>query len=100
MRELALFLKDQVKPDNFVINMLRGKPKASPIGDINIEYYYDFIKGADTEHRTGPLRATQAGLVTPAEMKKAFIIAFGLAVVLGFFLVLKGGISIRTSLRR
>ena len=56
--------------------------------------YYDFVKGADTEHRIGPVRATQAGLVTPAEMKKAFVIAFGLAVVLGFFLVLKGGTPI------
>ena len=52
--------------------------------------YYDFMKGADTEHRIGPTRATSAGLVSPAEMKKAFLIAFGLAIVLGFFLVLKG----------
>jgi len=56
--------------------------------------YYDFIKGADTEHRTGPTRATAAGLVSPGEMKKAFVIAFGLAIVLGFFLVLKGGTPI------
>ncbi len=52
--------------------------------------YYDFVKGADTEHRTGPVRAIGAGLVTPAEMKKAFIITFGLAIIFGGFLVLKG----------
>ena len=56
--------------------------------------YYDFVKGADTEDRTGPVRATAAGLVTPGEMKKAFIVTFGMAVVLGFFLVLKGGVPI------
>ena len=52
--------------------------------------YYDFVKGADTKYRTGPVRATGAGLVTPAEMKRAFVITFGLAIILGFFLVLKG----------
>lgn len=56
--------------------------------------YFDFIKGADTEHRTGPVRVTQAGLVSPVEMKKAFIITFALAVVLGGWLVLEGGMPI------
>lgn len=56
--------------------------------------YYDFVKGADTEDRTGPVRATAAGLVSPGEMKKAFIITFGMAIVLGLFLVLKGGVPI------
>ena len=56
--------------------------------------YYDFIKGADTEKRKGPVRATQAGLVSAAAMKRAFIITFALAVVAGFYLVLKGGIPI------
>ena len=56
--------------------------------------YYDFIKGADTETRTGPVRATQAGLVSPSQMKLAFIITFAIAVLLGFFLVLRGGMPI------
>ena len=56
--------------------------------------YYDFIKGADTEHRTGPVRATQAGLVTPSQMRLAFIITFALAVFIGFFLVRRGGLPI------
>ncbi|MHC4221507.1 MAG: 1,4-dihydroxy-2-naphthoate polyprenyltransferase [Planctomycetota bacterium] len=56
--------------------------------------YYDFLKGADTQHRTGPTRATQAGLVTPTEMEKASIITFALAIRLGCFLVLKGGLPI------
>jgi 1,4-dihydroxy-2-naphthoate octaprenyltransferase len=56
--------------------------------------YYDFVKGADTSQRTGPTRATQAGLVTPAKMKKAFITTFGLTLLLGAYLVLKGGTPI------
>lgn len=53
--------------------------------------YFDFIKGADTQERLGPTRATQAGLVRPEAMKKAFIVAFGLAFLLGIYLVWRGG---------
>jgi 1,4-dihydroxy-2-naphthoate octaprenyltransferase len=53
--------------------------------------YADFLKGADNEKRKGPLRATQAGLVTPAAMKRATYIAFGLAVASGLYLMVRGG---------
>lgn len=53
--------------------------------------YYDFINGADTEKRQGPVRATQAGLVSPAAMKRAFVVVFGLAAAAGAFLAWKGG---------
>jgi len=56
--------------------------------------YYDFVKGADTTDRVGPVRATQAGLVTPAQMRRAFVITFGLAVMLGAYLVWRGGVPI------
>ena len=56
--------------------------------------YYDFIKGADTEKRQGPVRATQAGLVSAAAMKRAFIGVFGLAMAAGLYLVWKGGVPI------
>ncbi len=56
--------------------------------------YYDFVKGADTTDRVGPVRATQAGLVTPAQMRRAFIITFGLALLLGVYLVWRGGVPI------
>ncbi|MBW8015144.1 MAG: 1,4-dihydroxy-2-naphthoate polyprenyltransferase [Planctomycetes bacterium] len=58
--------------------------------------YYDFKKGADTETRIGPTRATQAGLVTPSQMKFAFILTFALAAAAGLYLVYKGGIPILT----
>ncbi|MCK5000303.1 MAG: 1,4-dihydroxy-2-naphthoate polyprenyltransferase [Anaerohalosphaera sp.] len=56
--------------------------------------YYDFMKGADTADRRGPTRATQAGLVSPVAMRNAFLATFGLAVFVGFFLVLRGGVPI------
>ena len=53
--------------------------------------YFDFLKGADTSERVGPLRATQAGLVKPETMRRAFILVFGLAILFGLFLVWRGG---------
>ena len=52
---------------------------------------YDFLHQADTEDRLGPLRVTQAGLVSPQEMKRATAAVFGLAILLGIYLVYLGG---------
>ncbi len=56
--------------------------------------YFDFIKGADTVERTGPVRVTSAGLVTPQEMKLAMVMVFALAVIPGIYLIYRGGIPI------
>ncbi len=53
--------------------------------------YYDFKKGTDTKERLGPLRVTQAGLVSPEAMKRATIIVFTLALLVGIYLVFRGG---------
>ncbi len=53
--------------------------------------YFDYRAGADAGERLGPTRATQAGWVTPEAMKRATIIAFGLAFVAGIYLVGRGG---------
>lgn len=53
--------------------------------------YYDYIKGADAGVRLGPTRLTQAGLIKPSAMKHAAMIAFGLALLIGCYLVWRGG---------
>lgn len=44
MKSLALFLKDKIKPDSIAINLIRGKPRSSNLGEINLKNYFDFIE--------------------------------------------------------
>jgi 1,4-dihydroxy-2-naphthoate polyprenyltransferase len=52
---------------------------------------FDFEKGADTAERLGPTRAVQAGLVTPADMRRGMWVAFGLALAVGVYLTAVAG---------
>ncbi len=52
---------------------------------------FDFEKGADTEARLGPLRVTQAGLLTPRAMRAGLAVTLALAAALGLSLVWVGG---------
>jgi len=52
--------------------------------------YFDAAKGADRE-RSGPTRVTQAGLVSPARMRGAIALTFGLAGLCGIYLAAVGG---------
>ncbi|MGF1658973.1 MAG: 1,4-dihydroxy-2-naphthoate polyprenyltransferase [Rubrimonas sp.] len=56
--------------------------------------YYDFVKGADTAARAGPRRLTQSGLASPQTMKRAAMLVFGLATLVGVYLVARGGAPI------
>jgi len=53
--------------------------------------YTDYLKGADTEDRVGPMRVTQAGLVAPRTMRRATIVVFAGAVAAGGYLIYRGG---------
>jgi 1,4-dihydroxy-2-naphthoate octaprenyltransferase len=53
--------------------------------------YFDFMNGADTKERIGPTRATEAGLIKPQTMRRAFILAFALAFVIGLYLIWRAG---------
>ncbi|MDX9973867.1 MAG: 1,4-dihydroxy-2-naphthoate polyprenyltransferase [FCB group bacterium] len=53
--------------------------------------YFDHQKGTDTAERIGPLRVTQAGLVSPGTMRKAMALVFLLALIPGACLVYRGG---------
>lgn len=53
--------------------------------------YFDFRKGADTAGRLGPVRVTQAGLLTPETVRNGMIVAFGAAALIGVYLIVVGG---------
>lgn len=51
----------------------------------------DYRKGADTVDRVGPTRVTQAGLLTPRAVARGAAVSFGLAALVGLYLVLGAG---------
>lgn len=55
---------------------------------------FDFEKGADTEDRIGPPRATQLGLLTPRAMKRGMLVVFGGALLVGCYLTAVAGPAI------
>lgn len=48
---------------------------------------FDHERGADTPDRLGPPRVTATGQVSPAQMRLGLAVIFGLAVLLGLYLV-------------
>jgi 1,4-dihydroxy-2-naphthoate octaprenyltransferase len=53
--------------------------------------YSDARRGADTEDRLGPVRVTAGGLVPPRQVLYATYVTFGLAVLVGLYLVAVAG---------
>ena len=53
--------------------------------------YSDARRGADTEDRLGPVRVTAGGLVPPKQVLIATYVAFGLAVLVGVYLIVIAG---------
>jgi 1,4-dihydroxy-2-naphthoate octaprenyltransferase len=52
---------------------------------------FDHEKGADTHERLGPTRATQAGLLTPREVRIGMIASIALTIPIGLYLVSVAG---------
>ncbi|MDY0083117.1 MAG: 1,4-dihydroxy-2-naphthoate polyprenyltransferase [Ignavibacteriaceae bacterium] len=55
---------------------------------------YDHLKGSDTKERKGPQRVLATGLITVKEMELGIIFIFGLAFLLGLYLVYSVGLVI------
>jgi 1,4-dihydroxy-2-naphthoate polyprenyltransferase len=53
--------------------------------------YFDYIKGADTVERLGPLRAVSSGLINANDMRNATAIVLSFAFFIGTLLVFRGG---------
>ncbi len=52
---------------------------------------FDFYRGADTKARLGPTRVTQSGLLTPAEVRGGMVVVFGLAALIGLYILTQAG---------
>jgi 1,4-dihydroxy-2-naphthoate octaprenyltransferase len=52
---------------------------------------FDFEKGVDTAARLGPTRVVQSGLLSPAAVRRATVVTFGLALLVGVYLVWVAG---------
>jgi 1,4-dihydroxy-2-naphthoate octaprenyltransferase len=52
---------------------------------------FDFERGTDTAERAGPIRVTQAGLLTSSQVKMGMLVVFGLAGLCGLYLAWLGG---------
>lgn len=53
--------------------------------------YFDFFKGADTADRLGPVRVTASGLISPGQLRWGMVTVFGLAALVGLYLIAVGG---------
>jgi 1,4-dihydroxy-2-naphthoate octaprenyltransferase len=52
---------------------------------------FDYEHGTDTSERLGPTRVTQAGILTPRQVKTGLAVVIGLAVILGIYLTIVAG---------
>ncbi len=52
---------------------------------------FDFLRGADTAARVGPVRVTQAGLLTPRQVRAGMWTVFAAAALIGVYLIVVGG---------
>ena len=80
------------KPVIFVLTLVASL--LIQIGTNFANDYYDFKKGADTVERIGPARITSQGMVNARQVLVAAMLTFGVAAVVGVFLIYSGGIPI------
>ncbi len=91
---LALSLNKEVFTSIFVALLTLFASIFIQLGTNYINDLYDYLSGADDENRLGPIRVVQAGLLSQSQIKKAALFSFGIALVIGIYLVFIGGIPI------
>ncbi|MBS1248576.1 MAG: 1,4-dihydroxy-2-naphthoate octaprenyltransferase [Chloroflexi bacterium] len=52
---------------------------------------FDYERGTDAGERLGPTRVTQSGLLSPQQVKRGMAVVFGLAALVGLYLIFVGG---------
>jgi len=52
---------------------------------------FDYERGADSARSAGPLRVTQSGLLSPAQVKAGMLCVFALAGLIGLYLAFEAG---------
>ena len=84
------------KWDPFIAGFTLLSAMMIQIGTNYANDYFDYKHGADTTDRIGPVRATGAGLVKPQTMRRAYVLAFGISVLTGLYLISRGGWPVLT----
>jgi 1,4-dihydroxy-2-naphthoate polyprenyltransferase len=56
--------------------------------------YFDYVKGADTEQRKGPIRVVQSGLIPPLTVRNTMFGVLACTFFLGLYLVSIGGLPV------
>ncbi len=64
------------------------------IGTNLVNDYFDFIRGVDNHERLGPKRAIHSKILSPKEIKHAYLFCFSLSFILGTYLMYIGGAPI------
>ncbi len=91
---LALSLNKEVFSSTLVAILTLVASIFIQLGTNYINDLYDYLSGADDENRLGPIRVVQAGLLSQNQIKKAALFSFGIALLIGIYLVYIGGIPI------
>lgn len=55
---------------------------------------FDYLRGAESKERLGPMRVTQAGLLSPKEVQIGMWVTFALAALIGVYLIFVAGWAI------
>ena len=86
----GLALADGVAVPDVAVAAMAGAMLIQIVANL-VNDYFDFVKGADTEARVGPVRVVQAGLLTPEQLLAAVYVCLVPAFFAGGYLLAAAG---------